>query len=470
LSGATNATINAAQTAATTTITETDVATVTVNDVTVNEAAGTMTFTVSLDNAVAGGFAIDVVFNNATATGGAAIGATVDYVDTIQTLNFAGTAGETRTVTVAINDDLVTEANETFTVSLANLVPASAPLASFAITDTGTGTITDNDAPPALRNNAWTIADGGTLSVTLVNVSASDPDTPLGSLVFTVAGVTHGYFEFVSNPGVAVTGFTQQQVANGEVRFVHDASGAAPTFTLLVSDGTTGVGPYIANITFTVGGFIAPPPAGGGGGGSGGGGPVITPPPLSPSTTPATSPGVAGAASFFRTPTEPQAGGGEDGVEEPPVVRPSAAATTTVEKQFAAEMALPPLRVEPEAIETKPLRSEVEVEPVRAEMQVIPTRHNLDLDEEERGRIDIVVNSIKITGLAFSVGAVWWAARAAGLVASLLASSPAWRHVDPLPVLGRDDEDEEEVDVVEEDKERKDDEHRAAWVLEDRAG
>jgi len=39
-----------------------------------------------------------------------------------------------------------------------------------------------------------------------------------------------------------------------------------------------------------------------------------------------------------------------------------------------------------------------------------------------------------------SVGAVWWAARAAGLVSSLLASSPAWRHVDPLPVLGRDDE------------------------------
>ncbi|MGE5794695.1 MAG: hypothetical protein ACM36B_18515 [Bacteroidota bacterium] len=39
-----------------------------------------------------------------------------------------------------------------------------------------------------------------------------------------------------------------------------------------------------------------------------------------------------------------------------------------------------------------------------------------------------------------SVGAVWWAARAAGLVSSLLAITPTWRHLDPLPVLGRDDD------------------------------
>jgi len=79
----------------------------------------------------------------------------------------------------------------------------------------------------------------------------------------------------------------------------------------------------------------------------------------------------------------------------------------------------------------------------------------------------VVMSSVKITGLAFSVGAVWWAARAAGLMASLLASSPAWRHVDPLPVLGRDDE-EEETGWDDEEKDRKDDEHRAAWVLEER--
>ena len=78
------------------------------------------------------------------------------------------------------------------------------------------------------------------------------------------------------------------------------------------------------------------------------------------------------------------------------------------------------------------------------------------------------MSAVRITGLAFSVGAVWWAARAAGLVASVLASSPAWRHVDPLPVLGKDEEEESEwVDEhQDEDQDRKDEEHRAAWVLE----
>jgi hypothetical protein len=42
---------------------------------------------------------------------------------------------------------------------------------------------------------------------------------------------------------------------------------------------------------------------------------------------------------------------------------------------------------------------------------------------------------LRWTGLALSVGAVYWANRAAGLVTSLLAASPAWSAVDPLRAL-----------------------------------
>ena len=133
-------------------------------------------------------------------------------------------------------------------------------------------------------------------------------------------------------------------------------------------------------------------------------------------------------------------------------------------------MVLPTGRIESESIDAKSLSSEIQVEPARTEMGVLPMRRDAfdNPDDEERKPIEVIMGTVKVTGLAFSVGAVWWAARAAGLIASLLASSPAWRHVDPLPVLGRDDEDEEEYDVADEDKERKDDEHRAAWVLEER--
>jgi hypothetical protein len=146
--------------------------------------------------------------------------------------------------------------------------------------------------------------------------------------------------------------------------------------------------------------------------------------------------------------------------------RPVPAAVVLTERMATPESLIPQARVQGDLIETQPQRADIEVEPIRAEMQVIPTRHDLDLSEEERQRIEVVLNSVRITGLALSVGAVWWAARAAGLVASLLASTPAWRHVDPLPVLGRDEEEEEEWDESAEDKANKDEEHRAAWVLE----
>jgi hypothetical protein len=132
--------------------------------------------------------------------------------------------------------------------------------------------------------------------------------------------------------------------------------------------------------------------------------------------------------------------------------------------------AIPPTRFQGDVVEMTPMRGELQVEPMRADMQIIPTRHGLDLSEEDpdRQQIEIVMNSVRITGMALSVGAIWWAARAAGLVASLLASSPAWRHVDPLPVLGRDDDEEEEVwdETSAEEQEKRDDEHRAAWVFE----
>ena len=58
------------------------------------------------------------------------------------------------------------------------------------------------------------------------------------------------------------------------------------------------------------------------------------------------------------------------------------------------------------------------------------------------GEVDVrvVLQAIELTGVALSVGAVWWATRAGALVASLLVSVPAWRSFDPLMVLGPEDE------------------------------
>lgn len=124
---------------ATGTITDNDNAAITVDDVTEVEGTG-LQFTVSLDNAVQGAFDVDVSFADVTATGGAAaLVYPEDYDNAAVSLNFAGTAGESHTFTVATLNDAVLEATETFTVSI------DASNALITDSDTGTGTITDND-------------------------------------------------------------------------------------------------------------------------------------------------------------------------------------------------------------------------------------------------------------------------------------------------------------------------------------
>ncbi len=65
-----------------------------------------------------------------------------------------------------------------------------------------------------------------------------------------------------------------------------------------------------------------------------------------------------------------------------------------------------------------------------------------DAEETPRDRIDVLLEQVQVGGMALSVGVVWWASRVSGLLGSLLASAPAWRHIDPLPVVGRDEDEE----------------------------
>jgi hypothetical protein len=117
---------------------------------------------------------------------------------------------------------------------------------------------------------------------------------------------------------------------------------------------------------------------------------------------------------------------------------------------FVASMGLPPVCAQMDTIETRSQRTDLPVAPAR--LHVLPmAEKGLDLDEEERQRIEVVLDSSRLTGFALSVGAVWWTARAVRVVASLLNATPAWRHVDPPPVLGRDEEAQEGWDDAHKD-------------------
>lgn len=152
------------------TLTETS-AVFTIDDVTVDEGAGTLTFTITLDKALDIPVTVTVTFADNTATGGG-----VDYDSTSQDVVFA--AGETsHTVTVSINDDNLIEATEDFFASLSTATPLGGRVVD--LTDTGIGSITDNESATVsiapLNDGAETNAPtNGNFRVTLSAVSTTD--------------------------------------------------------------------------------------------------------------------------------------------------------------------------------------------------------------------------------------------------------------------------------------------------------
>ena len=95
-----------------------------------------------------------------------------------------------------------------------------------------------NDAANLNVNAGLTLDEGATEIITTGELDASDDDDADSDITFTVtAGPTNGQLEITDDPGNAITSFTQQQLANGEVQYVHDGSETTTdSFTFSVQD------------------------------------------------------------------------------------------------------------------------------------------------------------------------------------------------------------------------------------------
>ena len=118
------------------------------------------------------GLTVTPSFTDVTATEG------TDYTANTSALTFTGTAGETKTFTVATTEDTDAELNETFTVGLA----VSETTVEVTASDTATGTITNDDgAPPAVTIEDVSAAEGDSITFTVTldkAVSGSFSVTP----------------------------------------------------------------------------------------------------------------------------------------------------------------------------------------------------------------------------------------------------------------------------------------------------
>jgi hypothetical protein len=178
-----------------------------INSVTIAEGnSGTTNavFTVSLSATSGQTVTVNYASSNGTASAGS------DYIATNGTLSFAPGV-ITQSITVRVNGDLLSEANETFFVNLKE--PTNATLAASH----GVGTITDNDPVPALFINDVAINEGNSGVVNaLFTVRLAAASGQLVTVNYATAGGTATPdVDFISTNGTVTfpPGSTNQTIA-----------------------------------------------------------------------------------------------------------------------------------------------------------------------------------------------------------------------------------------------------------------
>ena len=202
------------------TINNDDSAAVTVNDADADEGDA-MTFTVTLSAAVQGGLTVTPGYTNVTA-------ASSDYTAKTTGLTFTGTKNETQTFTVSTVNDAVVEGDETFTVRLA----VSGTSLSVDASDTGRGTVNDDDAAPSvdLSVNPASVAEGATTTVTVSAAFSSSVTFPSDKTVTVSVGGT----------GTATPGVDFTNVADFAITIRSGQTSGTGTFVLApTADGAT---------------------------------------------------------------------------------------------------------------------------------------------------------------------------------------------------------------------------------------
>ena len=207
------------------TISDNDANTFSIGDVTVNELAGTMTFTVTRT----GTSDVSIALDYASANGSALAGS--DYTASTGTVTFAAGTGGTQTFTVPILGDLVVEGSESFTV---NLTPQLASQVAAGSDLSALGTISDNDANTFSIGDVTVNESAGTMTFTVTRTGTSDVSIAL---------------DYASANGLALAG-SDYTASTGTVTFAA-GTGGTQTFTVPILDDSVveGSESFTVNLT-----------------------------------------------------------------------------------------------------------------------------------------------------------------------------------------------------------------------------
>lgn len=109
------------------------------------------------------------------------------------------------------------------------------------------------NVPPAVAGDLdVTVARGRSVTITLEDLHAVDPDDEAKDLVFTVSNARNGFVTLSSAPGRPTAKFTQADLEGSRVSFKHDGTAnPAASFDVVVADhtGATSGAPQTVKVT-----------------------------------------------------------------------------------------------------------------------------------------------------------------------------------------------------------------------------
>ncbi|MCZ7666594.1 MAG: hypothetical protein M5U34_04870 [Chloroflexi bacterium] len=96
----------------------------------------------------------------------------------------------------------------------------------------------DDEAPQVTANTGLIVNEGGSFTLTISQLNATDPDSNNNSLLFTItSGPTNGYLDNGVITGTAGITFTRQMLTANAVSYSHDGSNTlTDSFNFTVSD------------------------------------------------------------------------------------------------------------------------------------------------------------------------------------------------------------------------------------------
>lgn len=111
-----------------------------------------------------------------------------------------------------------------------------------------------HNVPPSVGGDLnLEVGKGGSVPITLQDLTALDPDDAARDLKFTVTQAKNGFVSLSTAPKRAVSTFTQADLEAGRVSFMHDGTnGGAAGFDIVVADRTGATSGAAKTVTVAV--------------------------------------------------------------------------------------------------------------------------------------------------------------------------------------------------------------------------